>query len=627
MNNENLGPAERIIQMILGYNDHMVHNRPGMVKPDARAQVGVVWSPVTWVQEGANRVVYSLTKVGKKQTKTKVGLLQPNGKIHGERGQVIGEYRRPGLFPEVAIWMYKQVAEVWKLDNEFAAHWASYAFKQEHRDLKTVLAAFMLVQSRKGDPVRSADGKVEFYYEDYRAIGEAMLLLTKDPKDAKDPKVKDDFSPKLLMRIHDLLCLPAIAEINRELGFGISARSATLGRWEKAVHKWLRFREENPKMLGGLVKNGFRTTVIDLAKVSCYKPESPKFFEALRWKQEQSKLGHRQMLIGEAVKAAESWEDLTEEQICQKIVKDKVGYKRLVSLVPTRLGMTRAIMAAAIEAGSLSDKDLIIAAPTLEDLGLLKVQEIRDRWDRAVRNAEDMRAANVAKRMKTQEAKEKLEEAADNALKKAVEEVTKGLRIYFIVDISGSMTTAIPTAKRYIAQFLQGFPQDKLHVSVFNTQGREVKIPHASAAGIENAFRGIQAGGGTEYGAGVRALQGYKPSEDEDTLFIFVGDEQANVFDEYVRASGLRPMAFGLVKVSGGPGDQAVRGTAIRLGIPCFQIDEAIFADPYAIPRTVRALVAATPVGHTAVNVAAPRVSLAEMIAKTELLKKPAWAA
>lgn len=372
MNNENLGPAERIIQMILGYNDHMVHNRPGMVTPDARAQVGVVWAPVTWKQEGANKVVYKLTKVGKKQTKTRIGVLQADNKIHDAAGRQIGEYRRPGLFPEVALWMYKQVAEVWKLDNEFAARWASYAFKQEHRDLKTVLAAFMLVQSRKGDPIKGADGKVEFHDEDFRGVGEAMILLTKDPKDtkAKDSKVKDDFSPKLLMRIHDLLCLPGIAAINRELGFGVSARNPALGRLDKAVHKWLRFREENPKMLAGLVKAGFRTTVIDLAKVFCYKPESPKFFEVLRWKQGQSKQGHRQMVIGEAVKAAESWNDLTEEQICQKIMKEKVGYKRLISLVPDRIGVTRAIMAAAIEAGSLSDKDLIIAAPTLEDLGL-----------------------------------------------------------------------------------------------------------------------------------------------------------------------------------------------------------------------------------------------------------------
>ena len=73
---------------------------------------------------------------------------------------------------EVAQWMYSQVAEVWKMDNEFAARWASYQFGQEIRDMKVILAAFMLVQSRKGEP-STTNGKLEFYDDDYRDIGEA----------------------------------------------------------------------------------------------------------------------------------------------------------------------------------------------------------------------------------------------------------------------------------------------------------------------------------------------------------------------------------------------------------------------------------------------------------------------
>ena len=80
----------------------------------------------------------------------------------------------------------------------------------------------------------------------------------------------------------------------------------------------------------------------------------------------------------------------------------------------------------------------------------------------------------------------------------------------------------------HIAKFVQGFPTEQLHVAVFNTQGRVVQIKHASAAGVENAFKGINADGGTDYGSGVRALQGFKPKADEDVLFIFVGDEEAH---------------------------------------------------------------------------------------------------
>lgn len=618
MNNENLGPAEKIIQTILAYSDHMVHNRPGMVTADAGATVGVKWQPVTHKLEEGKKIVYRLDKAGKKTVKVKIGHLWEDNTVRSEARMKLADYRPAGLFPEVVTWMYKQVAEVWKLDNEFAAHWASYAFKQEHRDLKVVLAAFMLVQSRKGDPVMDA-GKLAFHDDDFRDVGEAMMLLYN-----KDSKT--DLNPKLLLRIHDVLSLPGVAAINRELGFGKSARKSFFGRWEKVVEKWLQYREQNPKLLDGLVKAGFRSTVMDLARRIGYKPETPKFFEALRWKQAQSEDGRRSIAIGTEVKAAETWTGLNEMAICEKIVKEKPGWKRIVGLLPKEVGVTRAIVAAAIESGSFSDKDLIIATPTLEDLGLLQVQDVRERWERAVKNAEDMRAANIASRVKNKGTQEKLIEAADNALKKAVEEVTKGLRVYVLVDISGSMTTALATAKTYLAKFLQAFPPEKLHVAVFNTTGREIKIQHASAAGVENAFRGVQAGGGTDYGAGVRALSHYKLQPDEDGLFIFVGDEgQHGTFEHSIRQWGHKPLAFGLIRV---PGEnfRVVLNTATAMGVPCFEINERTFADPYAIPRTIRALVAATPVGQAAVA-AVPRVTLAETILKTDILRKPAWAA
>jgi hypothetical protein len=513
--------------------------------------------------------------------------------------------------------MYQQVAEVWKLDNEFAAKWASYAWKQDHRDLKVILAAFMLCQSRKGDPVIDA-GKIAFHDEDYRDVGEAMLLLHEKGK---------DLNPKLLLRLHDLLSLPGIAEVNRQLGFGKSARRPFYGRWEKAVTKWLQYREQNPKLLEGLVKAGFKTTVMELARRVGYKPASPKFFDALRWKQVQAKDGRRDMAIGAAVKAAESWEGFTETQICERIVQSKPDWKRIVGLLP-KGGLTRAIVAAAIEAGSFSNKDLIIATPTLEELGLLQVQDIRERWEKALKTAEDMRAANIATKVKSKVIEEKLQEAADVAVQKAAEEVMKGMRIYFMVDISGSMENAIAEAKVYLAKFLQAFPPDRLHVSVFNTSGREVTIKHPTAAGVENAFRGIAAGGGTDYGAGVAMLSKYKPAADEDVLFFFVGDEEANVFTTAVRRSGLNPLAFGFLKVRNAPNYQAVRGTAQELGIPCFMVDPKMFEDPYAIPRVIRNMIAATPVG-VAPNrvVAAPRVTLVEQILQTTLLQKPAWAA
>jgi hypothetical protein len=619
MQNENLGAADRIIQTLLTYSDHMVHNRPGYVVADATSVVGVKWVPVTHKVEDGKKVVYKQTKVGKKMTLTRVGELQDNLQIK-EGARVVGEYRRPGIYPEVAAWMYGQALEVWRLDNEFAARWASYAFGQEHKDLKVILAALMLVQSRKGEPVKE-DDKVLFLDEDFRDVGEAMALLAR--------KGDKHLDARLLLRVHDLLTLPGVAKLNHTAGFGRSARHAFTGRWSTAVEKWLRHREENPKLLKGLVEKGFRTSVMELARRVGYKPSTPGFFEILRWKQAQAKDGRRQIAIGTAVTAAETWEGLTEEAICKQVEANKPNLKRAVGMLPKQMGLTRAIMAALIENGGLSPKDMIIYTPTLEELGLLEVQDVRVRWERAVKNAEDMRAANIASRVKSQATKDKLEEASDNALKNAVEEVTRGLRIYLIVDVSGSMQGAIEAAKVILARFVQSFPLDRLHVSIFNSSGREITIKHASKAGVEAAFHGVQAGGATDLGAGIRALKGHKPAADEDVLILAVTDEDASPtpFVTAIRDSNLNPMAIGLVKVGGNERTRAVRDAAAILGVPCPQIDNRVFEDPYGIPRAIRNLVAATPVGANTVAAAPkPRVSLVDVIVKTPLLQKPAWA-
>lgn len=617
-NKENLGAAETIIQSLLTHQDHMVHNRPGIVVPDARTTVGVRWDPVSHKEKDGTKVVYRLERVGKKNVRREIGTMNGDGKVKNGRAEV-GTYRPSGLFPEVAVWFYRKVAEVWQLDNEFAARWASFAFKQEHRDLKVVLAAFMLVQSRKGDPVLD-EGALLFHDEDYRAVGEAMMLLQEKGR---------DLNPKLLLRIWDVLMLPEVAKINYDLGFGKSVKHPFLGRWPKAVEKWLRYREENPKMLEGLVKAGFRTTVMTLARRVGYKPTSDRFFEVLRWKQKQAEDGRREMAIGKAVKAAESWEHLDEAGICEAIEKTKPNWKRIVGLLPAKVGVTRAVMAAAIGVGSLSDKDLIILTPTLEELGLLKVQEIRERLESAIARADDMRAANIARNVRSKDLKEKLEAGADKAVQKAVEEAVREMEIYVCVDISSSMQGALEEAKPLIAKLVQSFPPERVHVSVFNTAGREVEIKHASTKGVAAAFRGIRAEGGTEYGAGVRALAKHKPKANEDALVLFIGDEDAQPFDHHVRASGLNPTAFGFLKVVApgwGARGSAVRTTANRLGIPCFMIDANTFDDPYAVPRTIRNLVAATPVGATATTPARPRTTLVDQILKTDLLQKPAWA-
>ena len=617
---EALGPAEVILQSLTTHLDHMVHNRTGVVVPDARTKIDVRWDHAVWRKEDDGKVVYRRTLVGKRKNETRLGLLQDDGKVMDGTTE-IGEFRKPGLFPEVATYMYKQVAEVWKMDNEFAAKWASWAFPREHRDLKVVLAAFMLCQPRAGEPVKE-DGQVLFHDDDYRDIGVAMCLL----------RGKHDLDPKLLLRVGKMLRLPGVREANFELGFAKSNRHPFMGRYNTAIKFWLSHLEQNVKLLEGLVKKGYRTTVMKLASMSRFKPETEKFYEVLRWKQAQAKDGRRTIAIGKEVKAADSWAELTEEQICERVVKDRPNYKRLVGMLPPSIGLTQAIMAAAIEAGSVSDNDLIMLTPTLEELGLLEIKDIKERWTKATTQAENQRAANIARRVKKAETKETLQDAADTAVKKALEEVTREMMVYVVVDKSGSMNRSLEAAKGYLKKFLQGFPLDRTFVSVFNSYGSELELKAASAAAVDHAFKSHRAGGGTDYGAGYSALTHHKPTPEQDLLVLFVGDE-----GDYsgpmrlvraVQQSNLNPVAFGLLKVPGDDGN-CVRGAAQRLSIPCFMIEEAMFGDdPYSIPRVLSNLIASTPVGQTPAGAPArKRKTLVQEILETPLLTKPVWAA
>ena len=84
---------------------------------------------------------------------------------------------KPGLFVPAAVALYARLLEIHKLNADLMAHFASYALVEtDWRDLKVACAALMLVQTRAGEPIHDDDGTVAFYDDDYRRIGEAMVL-------------------------------------------------------------------------------------------------------------------------------------------------------------------------------------------------------------------------------------------------------------------------------------------------------------------------------------------------------------------------------------------------------------------------------------------------------------------
>jgi hypothetical protein len=575
-----MGPAEKLLDLLLNSSAHLWHHRPGF-------DVGGVWH----ARRGAAAAI--------KRSGTPV---------------------KPGLFVPSAASLYSRLLQLYETNVELAARFASYALTQtDWRDLKVACAALMLVQQRSGQPVHDDDGTVAFYDDDYRRVGEAMLLHYQK-------KSTRMLAPKAVLRVAELLEAPEIVELNRLAGFADpAAKKAPLGRWKRAATKWLTMRERNQPLLEGLVAAGYKETIKKIARKAGYKPESERFFAILGWKQKQSDAGHRTIgLDGLVLEKRERFDGLSEEEICESIEAQRLKYKDVIGRLPADVGLTPAIMVALLP--SLSDRDLRILTPTLEDLGLMTEPAIRARWEEAIKTATDQRALNVAKNVKDKDVKAKLEEAADNAVQAAVIEATRELdvRIMFLIDKSGSMSGAIEQSVEALTRILAGFPAEKLHVASFDTMGTVLRPKATSRAGIQHMLSGIRAEGGTIHGAAVQALygNGVRVPYGARLIVIVVGDEAGEngpaLADTFKRFNyEVAAMAL-LVNVAHTRGT-TVRTCADALEVPFSEIRIDQFDDPYQVPRVLKALLDAPRVVNKR------QFGLVERVMATPLLEPPSF--
>lgn len=577
-----LGPAEKLLDLVLNSSAHLWHNRPGL-------NVNGTWRPA----------------------RTRERTRHPNG-----------QPVKPGLFVPAAVELYTKLLEIYQLNADLMAHFAGYALLHtEWRDLKIACCALMLVQPRAGEPIREDDGSISFHDDDYRVIGEAMLLHY----ERGSTKM---LNPKGVLRVAQLLETPEIAALNREAGFANPAsRKPFLGRWKSAARQWLAVRERNLPMLKGLVTAGFKQTIKKIARKAGYKPSSKVFFEVLGWRQKQTDAGHREVGMTDLeIETRERFDGLSEEEICERIVAEKLSYKEVVGRLPSEPGMTPAILACLLP--SLSDRDLRMMTPTLESFGLLEDAEVRARWEQSVKAATDQRALNIAKNVRSKELRDKLEEAADNAARAAVAEATQelDLHVMFLVDKSGSMTSAIEQSKEALTRILAGFPPERLHIASFDTMGTVLRPKAPSRKAVQHMLSGIKAGGGTQHRAAVSALYGagVRIPAAAQLVVIVAGDEAGE--DGSQLADGFRECGYDVAAMalinctSQGWGRGAtVQGCAIHLGVPFSEVDVESFEDPYQVPRVLRTLLEA-PVLQ---GVRSGRLGWVEKVMNTELLTKP----
>ena len=575
------GPAEKLLDLTLNASAHLWHNRPGL-------DVGGTWL----ARRGA-----------KKDVLTRATPVQP------------------GLHVPAAERLYARLLDIHRLNGELMARFASYALTQtEWRDLKVACAALMLVQPHAGQPIKGDDGEVAFHDDDHRAVGEAMILFY----EKKSTKM---LTPKGVLRVAELLETPA--ELNRIAGFSdIGSKKAPLGRWKRAATRWLAIREKNLPMLQGLVKAGYKETIKNIARKAGYKPESAAFFEVLGWKQKQAAGGHRAVGMSNLVlQKRERFDGVSEAEICEAIVTQRLSYKDVVGRLPKDVGLTPAIMVALLP--SLSDRDLRILTPTLEELGLMTEPEIRARWEKAIAESTDQRTLQIAKNVRSKALKDKLEEASDNAAKKAVAEATaeQPVEVMFLIDKSGSMDGAIDKSKEALSRILAGFPAERVHIASFDTVGTVLEPKAPNRAAVQHMLSAIKAGGGTMHAAGVRALhhKGFRVPVGSNLVVIVVGDEAgedgahlARAFTEY----GYQPAALALMLNVFGARGRTIQDCARSLGIPYSEVAIDQFEDPYQVPRVLRALLEAPKLG-TAAGGAGAQIAWLERVIATPILQLP----
>lgn len=578
LNEAQLGPAERLLSTLLNGDQHLWHNGLGIERAGK------------WVraQKGAKA---------------------------SDPGVI-----KPGLYVPAAVELYSNLLEIYRINPELSARFACYAiFETEWHDLKIACAALMLAQERSGRPVLGADGKVEFYDDDYRAVGQGMFLHHSKTKDRA-------MKPKSVLRVAELLELPEIAALNRRAGFGDpNGNGVPRSRWKLAAQRWLEVRETNVPIFDGLLKHGYKGTVMSIARKCRYKPQSQSFYEKLGWRQKQADGAHRTVGMGELKLAKrESFEGLSEADICQRIVEGKLSYKEVVGRLPKGVGLTPAVMVACLP--SLSDKDLRILTPTLEDLGLLKDAEVKARWDKAIERSTDQRGLNILKNVRSQELKTKLEDAADNAAKKAVAKASEDvdLRLMFLIDKSGSMAQTLERSKEALTRILAGFPPDKVHIATFDTMGTVLKPKAPTRAGVQDMLRGINGGGGTLHYAAVRAIfhSGVRFPKEAHLVVIVAGDEGGETGEDLAATFGIcdyKVAAMGHIVEPANRG-RTIRDCAKKLGVPYSEIDVSKFDDPYHVPRALQALLEAPLLQGSVAEKRVERVSLVEKVMKTPLL-------
>lgn len=255
--------------------------------------------------------------------------------------------------------------------------------------------------------------------------------------------------------------------------------------------------------------------------------------------------------------------------------------------------LTPAVLAALVEV--MTPAEVMNHLKMLEALGALEHKELRQRVEEKLKEAatdtrvSDLKGLKAAKIVKDDNIRQQVEAVVQQRAS-AQGNIVRSTAI--LVDKSSSLTVAIDAAMQ-LGALVGGLMKADLHVLVFDTVSRPIKVPvgSASIADWERAFQGVVANGATSIGSPVAWLRANKVEVEQ---LVVITDEEENTapyfhnqLELYQREMGLMP-GVTLLKVGHASNHLERQLLQRQIAFDTYQFTGDIFSLANLIPMLTR---------------------------------------
>lgn len=331
-------------------------------------------------------------------------------------------------------------AELAEKDPIFLAHFTSYAnTKLQSKDLQVVSTFMNFLSDADGTPFSKGS---KFKKPNLRVVSQAAIQM---------------LDPKLVSRVVKLSKMKIVIGSRQK-----ATHSST--SLKTAVKKYLRFREQNPKAMEGVVKNALTNYIKNLFRDMRIAP-SVETAEILGWEQREGEKIEKKNLV--------DFSGLSDKQIAEKIIEEKISP---LSALPNLSDKISPVIALAILETCTGDQ-AVIYRQLFDSQGLLKNKKVLERFEDKVSNAQT--ALDRVDKINT-EIDNDVEKVLKTARsKKRKEDVGDIGKTFIHIDVSDSMEEALEFAKErgsIIAECIDN-PEENFHWGTFCHYGTILPQP------------------------------------------------------------------------------------------------------------------------------------------------------